>query len=358
MSKLRRFLTWLICTLILITACDRGAYLQGNRSYDPASSNRPISTSSESCRLVGHEMGETEVCGQPQKVVALTPHILDSMLALGVQPAAYAETVNRKIQTYDNPNQQIPYIGKWITTKPVALGSRDAPSLERLALLQPDLILGENWSAEDKYPLLTKIAPTLLFSDNHQANKPQSWQQDIEGIAKALDREDRVAELFAAYEEQIAQARAALQPVRQTYSRVFLINSDLSTYVASMPESTTGRLLTEIGFEIVQPEGIQGDTEISFEIVPKVETDIIIVLSSLDRQLDLFNSPDDLQDTLQKRWSENPLLNSMSVFQQGRVYFVNYQLWGSRIRGPLTDCLILEALPDLLLNSVEHKNRA
>ena len=114
-----------------------------------------------------------------------------------------------------------------------------------------------------------------------------------------------------------------------------------------------GRLLTEIGFEIVQPEGIQGDTEISFEIVPKVETDIIIVLSSLDRQLDLFNSPDDLQDTLQKRWSDNPLLNSMPVFQNGRVYFVNYQLWGSRIRGPLTDRLILEALPDLLLSSVE-----
>jgi iron complex transport system substrate-binding protein len=25
-------------------------------------------------------MGETEVCGQPQKVAALTPHILDSIL--------------------------------------------------------------------------------------------------------------------------------------------------------------------------------------------------------------------------------------------------------------------------------------
>ena len=110
-------------------------------------------------------------------------------------------------------------------------------------MLQPDLILGEKWSSEDKYPLLTKIAPTLLFSDNHQVNKPQSWQQDIEGIAQALGREAQVGELFTAYEGQIAQARAALQPVRQTYPRVFLINSDLSTYVASMPESTTGQII-------------------------------------------------------------------------------------------------------------------
>ena len=357
MPKLRRYLSWFIlgiCSIILITACDRGAYLEGNRSPNSSTGDLATSVSSESCRLVSHEMGETEVCGQPQKVAALTPHILDSMLALGVQPAAYAETVDRRIQTYDNPTKQIPYIGKWVTTKPIGLGSRESPSLERLALLQPDLILGEKWSMEDKYPLLTQIAPTLLFSDKHQANEPQSWKQDIKGIAKALGREDRVEELFAAHDEQIAQARSALQPVLQTYPRVFLINSDLSTYVRSKAESTAGRLLKEIGFEIVQPKGIQSDTEISFEIVPKVKTDLIIVLSS-DRKLNLFNSPDALQDTFQKRWSNNPLLNSMPVFQQGRVYFVGYQLWGGRIRGPLADRLILEALPDLLRTSLEEK---
>ena len=346
MSKLNRLLIIGVCTVILIVACTRS----------PNSSNKDSTTStiSRSCRVVSHEMGETEVCGQPQKVAALTPHILDSMLALGVQPAAYAETENLKIKTYDNPASQIPYIGKWVTTKPIGLGSRDAPSLERLALLQPDLILGEKWSGEDKYPLLTQIAPTLLFSDEG-ADGQQNWQHDIKGIAKALGKQTQAEELLTAFDQKIAQTRVALQPVLQTYPRVFLINSDLSTYVGLEADSTTSRLLKEIGFKIVKPSGTQDDAEISFEIVPKVETDIIIVLSSLDRQLDFFNSLDALQDTLQKRWANNPLLSSMSVFQQGRVYFVGYQLWGSRIRGPLADSLILEALPDLLLHSVEEK---
>ena len=324
--RLRRYLFWFIlgiCSVILIVACDRSP----NSSPD----DLPTSVSSESCRLVSHEMGETEVCGQPQKVAALTPHILDSMLALGVQPAAYAETINQKIQTYDDPASQIPYIGKWVTTKPIGLGDRKSPSIERLALLQPDLILGEKWSNEDRYPLLTQIAPTLLFSNNHKANEPRSWKQDIEGIAKALGREAQVEELFAAYDRQIAHARAALKPVLQTYPRVFLINSDLSTYVNLEPESTTGRLLKEIGFELVQPEGIKSDAKFSFEIVPKVKTDLIIVLSSLDRKLNFFNSTDALRDTLQKRWANNSLLNSMPVFQQGRVFFVGYQLWGGRL---------------------------
>ena len=341
MNKLRRLLIIGICAVILIVACDR--------SPDPDPSDRPTSASSESCRLVEHEMGETEVCGQPQKVAALSPHILDSMLALGVQPAAYAESVNLNIQIYDNPVKQIPYLGQWVTIQPIGVGDRKSPSLERLAQLQPDLILGEEWNNKDEYSLLTKIAPTLLFSDTKNPNEPQSWQQDIQGIAKALGKEAQAAELLTTHNKQIAQARTALQPVLQKYPRVFLISSNLTTQIYSQPESTTARLLKEIGFEILQPEDTKGDREISWEILPQIETDLIIVLSYSD---DSFH---DWEDTVRQKWAQNPLLKSMPVSQQGRVYFVDYYLWGSHTRGPLTDQFILEALPDLLLGSVERE---
>lgn len=336
MSKIYRLLTIGICTVILIAACDRQADLP---------ENFVTPTSSESCRLVSHEMGTTEVCGQPQKVAALSPHILDSILALGVQPAAYAEVVELKIPTYDNPASQIPYIGKWVKTQPIGLGDRYSPSLERLTLLKPDLILGEKSYNHDEYTLLTQIAPTLLFSDTKNPNEPQSWQQNIEGIAKALGREAQAQELLASFEEHIATARKKLQPVLKKYPRVSLFSTNFTTYVYSQPESTTGKLLQKIGFEIVEPPGISGEGEISWEILPQVDTDLIIVLSSSN---DSFSNP---EAVLQEKWANHPLLNSMPVFQQDRVFFVDYQLWGSNIRGPLTDRLILEALPDLLLSS-------
>ncbi|PSB11076.1 iron-siderophore ABC transporter substrate-binding protein [Pleurocapsa sp. CCALA 161] len=354
MSKLRRYLSCLIlgiCAVILIVACDRGAYLEGNHSSNSPTSNPVISANSESCRLVSHQMGETKVCGQPQKVAALSPFVLDSMLALGVQPSAYAEVEDLKIQTYDNPLEQIPYIGKWVTTQPRGLGDCNSPSLERLTLVKPDLILGEAWQVEDEYPLLTQIASTLLFS-NQQANGLQGWQHNIQKIAKALDREAKVKELLSTFSQQVTQARIALQPVLENYPRVLLINSNLTTYVASQPESTTSRLLQEIGFRIVEPPGIRDYAEISWEILPQIETDIILVLSWSD---DSFSNPENI---LRHKWAKNSLLSSMPVFQQGRVYFVDYQLWGSNIGGPLTDQLILEALPDLLLSSVNKKNSA
>ena len=313
----------------------------------------------ESCRLVQHQMGETEVCGELQKVAALSPHILDSILALGVQPAAYAEAENLNIQTYDNPAEQIPYLGKWVTTKPMGLGDRDSPSLERLTLLQPDLILGEESNNKDEYSLLTQIAPTLLFSDFKNPDEIQSWQQDIEGIAKALGKQDQVEELLAAHDQQIAQARAALQPVLQVYPRVFVMASNVgATVLESQPESTVGKLLQEIGFEIIRPPGFADSrATISWEIVPQIETDLIIVMSwSNDFAL---NSEDTMpEDTVQEKWAQNPLLKSMPVFQQGRIFFVDYYLWSGVTRGPLSDQLILEALPDLLLVSVEEKNSA
>lgn len=345
MSKLYRLLIIGICTVILIVACDRYP--------NSSTSNRSTTVvNSESCRLVKHEMEETEVCGQPQKVAALSPHILDSILALGVQPAAYAESVNLNIQTYDNPTEQIPYLGQWVKTQPIGLGDRQSPSLERLAQLQPDLIIGEYFNNKDEYPFLTQIAPTVLFSDSHRANELQSWQQDIHGIAKALGKQAQAEELLKTFDEQIAQARKALQPVLQKYPRVFLISSNLTTHVYSQPKSTTARLLKEIGFEIVQPEGTKGDREISWEILSQIKTDLIIVLSYSD------DSFDNWEDTVRKKWAQNPLRNSMPVSQSGRVYFVDYYLWGSHTRGPLTDQLILEALPDLLLDSVKGAEEA
>jgi iron complex transport system substrate-binding protein len=345
MFKLRHLIIIGICTLVLIVACDREAYLKGNRAPNSPKSDR-VTANSESCRLVQHQMEKTEICGQPQKVAALSPHILDSILALGVQPVAYAETVNLKIPTYDKPAEQIPYIGKWVTTQPIGLGDRKSPSLERLTLIQPDLILGEEWLHQDEYPLLSQIAPTLLFSDDYQPNNLQSWQQSIQGIAQALGKEDQVQELLTILKERIATTRKALQPVLEKYPRVFLFSSNLTTYVYTQPDSTAGRLLEEIGFEIVQPPGILREGEMSWEMLPQVETDLIIVLSWSD---DSFDHPEAI---LREKWANNPLLKSMPIFQQNRVFFVDYQLWGSNIRGPLTDRLILEALPDLLLSSV------
>ncbi|MEL6437951.1 MAG: ABC transporter substrate-binding protein [Cyanobacteria bacterium J06621_8] len=350
MPRLCRLLIIGICSVIFFVAC--GDFLEGDRSFNSLEGDKP--SAAEYCRLVEHQVGKTEVCGQPQNVAVISPYLLDTMLALGVQPAAFAQAVNPRIQIFDNPTEQIPYVGKWVTSNPIGLGSRNTPSLERLTLLKPDLILGESWQG-NQYDLMTQIAPTLMFSDQKNPDRVLSWEQNIVEVAQALGRAEKVEDLRAAHAAQIAQARAALQPVLQAYPRVFLMSSNVGlTQPKSGSDTSLLRLLQEIGFEIVPPPGFTGSrVPLSLEVIPEIESDLMFV-AGWDDDLALNPEESTPEATVQGTWKSRPVLNTMPVFQLGRVFFVDYYLWGGVVRGPLSDQIILEALPDLLLPVVEN----
>ncbi|MBD2463169.1 iron-siderophore ABC transporter substrate-binding protein [Oscillatoria sp. FACHB-1407] len=291
-------------------------------------------------------MGETEVCGQPQRVAALSPHILDSILALGVQPIAYAEVTALNLETFDNPKAQIPYLGDRVTTQPINVGDRKNPSLEKLALVNPDLILAEDWTTQAHYQLLNQIAPTLLFSDTK--GNEQVWFHDIQAIAKALDREPEAEQLLAAHEQQLATVRSQLAPVVTAYPDVLILAvNTLMNDVAIAADSTAGRLLEEIGFHLVYPEPVPpGETrwlQTSLELLPSLQSDIILVIAWDS------SDPYNPKEELKAKWNQNPVLQTMSASQANRIFFVDYQLWGSVTRGPITDELILNKLPEMLL---------
>lgn len=335
-----RFSLPLLLVALLSIACQ-------NRSVEPTTTKPATSTTD--CRIVEHAMGETEVCGQPQRVAVLNPHTLDIVLSLGAQPFAYAdESAVLNLQTFDQPAEQIPHLGRYVTTQPISVGDRRNPSLERLAQIQPDLILSEEWLAEGQYDLLSQIAPTLLFSDIGPDGQ-QHWRYDIEGIAKALGREDEAEELLARYSHSIEAVRKQLAPVVAAYSRVLIISSDNLTntiYLANAEENTAANLLQMIGFEIVSSKTSslipEGSEQISMEILPQIETDLIFVMAWSDDDLH------DPQKKVKQQWANTPLLKQIPAFEDGHVFFVDYYLWGSVTRGPITDQLILEDLPQML----------
>lgn len=69
------FLLLGILACVWVTACT-----------SPTTSLNQANSGSVDCRMVEHELGETEICGQPEQVAVLSPHILDVVLALGAQP--------------------------------------------------------------------------------------------------------------------------------------------------------------------------------------------------------------------------------------------------------------------------------
>ena len=335
--NLNRYVSFFFLTVILITAC------QGGISHAPnlGSERSP----SPDCRVINHGGGKTTICGTPQKVAALEPKMLSMMLALDVQPAAYADAYLVRSPQFDNPSKQIPYLGNFVTSQPINLGDRHQPSLERLTLLKPDLILGIN-AQEDQ--LLSAIAPTVLIDTR------ENWQDNIQIVAKALDREDNVKQVIDSHQQQLAEVRTKLAPLVNTHPRVLNVTCSQSMdYIEIGYSGDIVRLLEAIGFQSVLLEDVERKPGVrplvTVETLAQLDADIIIVETWLDNWDgdSTYNVP---LEALKQKWSKNPLLHNSRAWKENRVYFVDYQMWGSVIGGPRADFLILEQLPTLLLS--------
>jgi len=339
-----------ICTALLIVACGGNT---ANKATIGGAANTGLAANASECRVVKHELGETKVCGQPQKVVAFGPYMLDLLLSLGVQPAGYADVFPWHRGTYfDHPSQQIPYLGSRVTSKPLNLGVRDAPSLEILSRLKPDLILSEAGGMESSYPLLSQIAPTLLLE---QRTVKDGWQQSIQAIAQALGRSEQVPRVIASHNQLLAAARAELAPVVATHPHLLLLGGNqLSENILVFNRNGyIGGLLADLGFQIEslpsQDKTAQG-TFISSELLPSFKAaDTVIILGyNLDPNAHEGNVLENQLKNMKQEWSKNALAQSLPASQEGRVYFVTYYLWNG-LNGPIGAELILKELHQLLL---------
>lgn len=308
------------------------------RDLTPSPSSPPIHHSAD-CRLVVHDVGQTEICGQPHRVAALSPYILDMMLALGIEPVGYSAADLKgdllRQAKYEQPDQQIPYLGRYITTQPINLGDRHNPSLEALTRLKPDLILGEEWqSARSSYKLLSQIAPTVLVDDTKGG-----WQRSIEVVTKALNREARLQQVNNNYEAQILDARKELATVVRKYPRVLLVSSgSLKSEIYINYSNEFSRLLEALGFELVRPakQNLNGYNPLSIEVLSQFNADIIMVIAWNDTN----RGDPKAWEKMQREWQQIPVLKNMLASQAGRVYFFDARL--SAIRGPLAGEEILE----------------
>lgn len=324
---------------------------QLNNATDPAVSS--------DCRTINHSSGETEVCGQPQKIVAITTHVLDLLLSLDEQPAGYSAPVNMSpSQIFDNPAWQIPYLGDYITTQPVNLGSVEEPSIERLTALNPDLILSSDSSATE-YNLLSQIAPTLLLKDpiaKHQ------WKDNLQTIATALGKSEQGETLIQQRQAKIDQVRLDLADIVAEHPNLLVLSShrlEEGVFLVQA-DSYLGEILESVGFKLISPDNVSGpQSPISLEALPTMnEADTIIILGfNLDVQETIATAEKPLTEVaeehqvqaIQKSWEENALAQSLTASQENRVYFATYMKW-QILNGPIGTDLVLDQLQQFFLD--------
>ncbi|MFJ6213281.1 ABC transporter substrate-binding protein [Streptomyces sp. NPDC092296] len=186
-----------------LAACGSGGSSGGSSGGAAASAK----SSGAATRLVDSTKGKIRVPDQPKRVVALNDFPMGAMFDLGITP----------IGVFNAGEQYVakPYLDRWRPIAKVSDGVGGAIQVEKVAALEPDLILAIDAQSDLPYAQLTKLAPTVVLPFS-KSKAP--WRDmadataEVLGVPTALDAlkkrySERTAGIKQQYAEQLARYR-------------------------------------------------------------------------------------------------------------------------------------------------------
>jgi len=267
----------------------------------------------------------TPVTNTATRVVALEWEYVEDLLALGVQPVGVAD-----IRGY----QQFVQIEPTLAETVVDVGTRQEPSLEAIAQLQPDLILGVQLRHEPIYDTLSAIAPTLLFNPYPAADEStqlERMQQTFLEIADAVNRRPQGEAVLNQMQETFNQASNQLQESNLTTPRFIL-----GQFVPGVPQlrlftnnAMAVQILSQIGLENAWIGEFDrfGFNTVWMEALPAVE-----------KANFLYSA--ETQNTHFKQLQKNPVWQNLKFVQENRLYPIGADTWV--FGGPLSAQVLVE----------------
>lgn len=251
-------------------------------------------------RTITHAMGKTVEKKRPERVVVLDVGEFDNVVSLGVKPVGYAPTEG---------DESIPSYLKKDAGTPENVGTINNLNLEAIAKLKPDLILGSQLRAADKYKELAQIAPTVF-----SIRPGFTWKQNYLLNAKALDRLDQAEAKLATYEEKAKALGTAVGPDKPTVSMVRYMPGRLRLYGQ---DSFIGTILKDAGLPRPKNQQINDlAVEISPEKIDEADADWIFT-----------GVYGDAKKTDRDTARGNPLWKNLTAVKDGRAKDVKDETW-------------------------------
>ncbi|MFE5301473.1 ABC transporter substrate-binding protein [Streptomyces sp. NPDC056632] len=251
-------------------------------------------------RTLTHALGKTEIPAAPKRVVVLDVGELDNVVSLGIKPVGFAPSEG---------DDGIPAYLKKDAGSPKSVGTINNLNLEAIANLQPDLILGSQLRAADKYDELSKIAPTVF-----SIRPGFTWKENYLLNAAALDRTGEAKSKLAAYETKARQLGADIGPNKPTISMVRYLPGKIRLYAKA---SFIGTILQDAG--LPRPANQQVNdlaVEVSPEKIDQADGDWIFT--------GVYGDP---KATKRDTARANPLWKNLEAVKAGRAKDVPDETW-------------------------------
>lgn len=150
------------------------------------------------CSSQSGEVSVAEASVQPKRVVALSTGHLDNCLALGIVPVGLAVARSEATGGTGIPNFLSEEFGDRFDLDGIEIvGERGSPDMEKVAALEPDLILSNDRSPKKLNDEFAQIATTV---NTHGGS--ENFKDDLSIVGKALKKQDEADRLLADYQKR------------------------------------------------------------------------------------------------------------------------------------------------------------
>jgi iron complex transport system substrate-binding protein len=213
---------------------------------------------------VEHAQGSTaNVPVNPEKVFTFDLGVLDTLDALGVEPAGVPEAAYPEA------------LSKYADAKYSKIGSLKEPDFEAVSAGDPDLIIISGRTA-GAYEELSKIAPTIDLSID-AAQPMESFKAQTEKLGTIFNKTTEVEERLAAVDATISDTKAKAAGAGKGLI-VLTSGGELTAYGAGSRFGIIHDVLGVPTAADVKVDGSHGEA-ISFEYIKQANPDILYVIN-------------------------------------------------------------------------------
>ncbi|MGH3086659.1 MAG: iron-siderophore ABC transporter substrate-binding protein [Rubrobacteraceae bacterium] len=266
---------------------------------------------SDETKEVEHSLGTSDVPVEPERVIAMDPYVtLPTALLVGAPVVGTSRPPFGEDATavyIEEDTEGIEDVG-WIQ-----------PSIETVATLDPDLIIGYETFLEEPYEQLAEFAPTVGIEPSFG----DEWRSNVRKVARVLGREGAIEEEFELFDGRLEEFRSRMGGRLGEFT-VSLVNiralDDIRIYVRDV----ASEIMREAGLERPPADETPPDeisVNISAELLPRIEAGTIFYFVGSAGT----NPEEAAAQTGELR--ANPLWRRLPAVENGRAYSVDQRWW-------------------------------
>lgn len=249
--------------------------------------------------------GEVTLPLNPKNVAVLDLSSLEILQELGVEPAGLPK------------GSLTSYLDKYNDEKYADIGTVKEYDLEKIASLNPEVIIIEN-RQEEGYDELSKIAP-VLFLGTDTGKNIESLERNLKALGTLFDQTEAAEQILADYNSRIEAINSKVTEKNETALFVMVNEGELSVYGEG---SRFGFIYNPVGFAVAD-ETIESSTHgqnVTSEYVKEKNPAYIFVM---DRGAVVSGTTDKKANEVM----ENELIKTTDAYKNGHIYYVDSEAW-------------------------------